>query len=177
MKDPKRFFFYAPSEERNMSSHDWQKARVLEDLGLTRVEFPKTMHDALRKVGGKHLRDIDLKPYANEYAEFVKTKGFYAGDLLKAIPELPVDGWHVRFNLSNLLRAKFMLTCESSGLEINPVRADLLGFDFDKTFAEARAWVQEYVKQPENALRLHLPENLVSYMDKHSLEIRKKAEN
>ena len=177
MKDPKRFFFYAPSEERNMSSHDWQKARVLEDLGFTRVEFPKTMHDALRKVGGKHLRDIDLKPYANEYAEFVKTKGFYAGDLLKAIPELPVDGWHVRFNLSNLLRAKFMLTCESSGLENKPVQADLLGFDFDKTFAEARAWVQEYVKQPENALRLHLPENFVSYMDKHGLEIRKKAEN
>lgn len=177
MKDLKRFFFYAPSEERNMSSHDWTKARVLEDLGFTRVEFPKTMHDALRKVGGKHLRDIDLKPYANEYLEFAKTKGFYAGDLLKAIPELPVDGWHVRFNLSNLLRKRFMLTCESGGLEINPVRADLLGFDFDKTFAEARAWVQEYVKQPENALRLHLPENFVSYMDKHGLEIRKKAEN
>lgn len=135
------------------------------------------MHDALRKVGGKHLRDIDLKPYANEYLEFVKTKGFYAGDLLKAIPELPVDTWHVRFNLSNLLRKRFMLTCESGGLEINPVRADLLGFDFDKTFAEARAWVQEYVKQPENAIRLHLPENFVSYMDKHGLEIRKKAEN
>lgn len=177
MKDLKRFFFYAPSEERNMSSHDWQKARVLEDIGFTRVEFPKTMHNALRKVGGKHLRDIDLKPYANEYAEFVKTKGFYAGDLLKAIPELPVETWHVRFNLSNLLRAKFMLTCESSGLGINPVRADLLGFDFDKTFAEARAWIHEYVKQPENVLRLHLPEDFVSYMEKNGLTIAKKAEN
>ena len=59
-----------------MSSHDWTKARVLEDLGFTRVEFPKTMHDALRKVGGKHLRDIDLKPYANEYLEFAKQKAF-----------------------------------------------------------------------------------------------------
>lgn len=178
MQDLKRFFFFAPSESKSMSKHDWEKARILKDVGFTQVEFPKTMHDALRLVGGKHLRDIDVKPYANEYAAFVKSKGFYAGDqLLKLVPELPVDTWHIRGNLSHLLKHKFMLTCYSDGLNAFPLREELLGFDFEKTVAEATEWLKEYVKQPENVLRLHLPESFNRYMDKNGLEIRKKAEN
>lgn len=178
IRDTKRFFFFAPSETKQMSRYDWDKARVLKDLGFTQIEFPKTMHEALIKIGGKHLRDIDLKPYANEYREFVKSKGFYAGDLLlKLVPELPIDVWHIRGNLSILLRSKFMLTCYSDGLNHTAMRDELIGFDFEKTVAEATEWLKEYVKKPENVLRLHLPESFNTYMDKHGLEVTKKAEN
>lgn len=178
LKDKKRFYFYAPSESKNMSSYDWEKARILKDVGFTSVQFPKTMHDALRKLGGKHLRDTDLKPYANEHADYVKSKGFYAGDLLlKLIPELPVDTCHVLSNLSYLLKGKFMLTCEASGLNATALREKLLGFDFEKAVFEATEWLVEYVKQPENLLRLHLPESSNRYMEKNGLTIAKKAEN
>lgn len=54
---------------------------------------------------------------------------------------------------------------------------ELIGFDFEKTVAEATEWLKEYVKKPENVLRLHLPESFNTYMDKHGLEVTKKAEN